>query len=66
MEAIAKNNLFYPEYDYILWKKGKIYNCWEENDLLRIVDERGVIFNFSRIARNDLNSVFDFNEGGNE
>jgi hypothetical protein len=65
LKAIAKDNLYYPEYNYTNWLKGKSYDCWEENDLLRIVDERGVVFNFFEKTRDCLNDRFEFIEGEN-
>lgn len=60
MKAVAKDNLKYDEYPYTNWLKGNEYDCWEDRDLLRIVDEQGAIFNFTGVARNDLPEVFDF------
>ncbi len=63
MKAIAKDNLFYPEYNYTNWLKGKEYDCWEHEDLLRITDEHGVVFNFVGTSKdNVLKNVFEFIE----
>lgn len=63
MKAIAKDDIGYQEYSYINWKKGQEYECWENGHIFHIVDEKGVRFNFTGQARNELGKVFRFKFG---
>ena len=60
MKVIAKDDIGYPEYPYLNWKKDQEYDCWENNHILHIVDEKGVRFNFTGKARIRLPEVFEF------
>lgn len=60
MKVIAKDNLKYDEYPYTNWLKDQEYDCHEDEDLLEIVDEQGVVFYFSGRAKDNLGQVFDF------
>ncbi len=55
------DNLKYPEYHYINWRKGMSYNCSliTENQV-DIIDDKGIVFHFTGNAMKKLNKVFIF------
>lgn len=62
MILIAKDNLQYPEYPVLNWKKGESYQTEEKGGgVLEVESETGPFF-FTGKARKRLKEIFDFKE----
>lgn len=67
MILIAKDNLQYPEYPVLNWRKGESYQTEEKGGgVIKVESETGPFF-FTGKARKRLNEIFDFKlEDGDE
>lgn len=60
MKLIAKENLQYPEYPVLNWKKGESYQTEEKGGgVLEVESETGPFF-FTGKARKRLKEIFDY------
>lgn len=58
--ATAKEDLKYPEYNYINWIKDNEYDCTVTEEKIDMIDEEGTLFHFKGKAKSLLEEIFDF------